>query len=94
MSDLIKFPPDPLDFPVDESHTSANTYSLRALVLSMMREATDAQVPTENWSADIVSFLEATTWATPYVLSDVSAISLLAGTANTKSARFYFLLRE
>lgn len=29
------------------------------LVLSMMREATDAQVPTGNWSADIVSFLEA-----------------------------------
>jgi hypothetical protein len=76
MSDLIKLPPDALDFPVDESHTSANMYSLKALVLSMMREATDAQVPTENWSADIVSFLEATTWATPYVLSDVSAISL------------------
>jgi hypothetical protein len=61
-------------------------------VLLIIRKATNTQVPTEKWSTDIVSFLEATTWATPYMLSDVSTISRLAGNVNIKSARFYFLL--
>jgi hypothetical protein len=53
-------------------------------MLLMMCEATDTQMPVGNWSAEIVSFLEATTWATPHELSDVSLRSMLTTATNTQ----------
>jgi hypothetical protein len=72
-----------MDFPTDERHTSATMNSLGVLILRMMHEATDAQMPVENWSAEIVSFLEATSWATPDELSDVSLRPMLTTATNT-----------
>lgn len=64
---------DPTDFPSSDGQSSRNMECLRILMLRMMH-ATDESVknlPAESCSAEAVSFMAATAWASPCVLSDV-----------------------
>ena len=48
----------------------------------MMCKLISTRLPEDNWSAEVMSFMEATSWASPYELSDVSFILFLLAATN------------
>ena len=57
----------------NDEHTSADLNSLGTIILQMMDETKESLDSTVvDWSAEVVNFLEATSFATPDELSDVS----------------------
>ena len=78
--DLINTCPDHTLFPDNDEHTSANLNSLGTIILEMMDETRESLHSTPaNWSAEVVNFVEATSFATPDELSDVSFPNLQFG---------------
>ena len=63
---------DITDFPREGDLTSADMSSLRVLMLRLKRENETVRWSTKNWSVGAIDFLESTSWASPYQLSDVS----------------------
>jgi hypothetical protein len=60
-------------FPDNEAHTSADLNALGTIMLQMMDETRETlKSPAVSWSSEAVNFAEATSFATPDELSDVS----------------------
>jgi hypothetical protein len=78
--DLINIYPDHTLFPDNDEHTSADLNSLGIIMLQMMDETRETlKSTTVDWSAEAVNFVEATSFATPDELSDVSFPNLQFG---------------
>jgi hypothetical protein len=68
---------DPIIFPDEREHTSADLNSLGTIMLQMMDETRETLKSTAaDWSAEAVNFIEATSSTTPDELSDVSFLNL------------------
>ncbi|OAF59719.1 hypothetical protein VC83_03929 [Pseudogymnoascus destructans] len=86
---------DHTDFPSSDGQTSENMGCLKTLMLCMMHE--QSAVPVQPWSAEAGHFMTATSWASPYELSDHVFIARCSSTAtvlNPLCMLSHFLVNE
>lgn len=79
-ANLINICLDHTLFPDNDEHTSADLNALGTIMLQMMDETRETlKSPAGSWSAEAVNFVEATSFATPDELMDVSLPNLQFG---------------